>query len=560
MGTFQRHVNRCLDGCTDDGGASGNTVHLKPPGIPVAESMVSLSSIDSPTYAMHTTASNRAATAREFLVSAHGLASSEASLSPSAPPISPQLAAVRPAAGLKSADDVSSVANASADFYQQVTESVEFICELCPEFPRASVEELLIACGNDRDMALTMLFEMRDEQQQQQQQAQESTSQSPDRHGGSMRRSTSLKRFDLGPSVRCPPQSAASTGGATVPASILPHPMAVSGHHHHHQRQKREAPTSSTVELVVYDLQPDGKIAKKLGMGVYHSGVIVYGHEFSFGGSRNIKRDSGKPGIWATRHLRSAVPVVKKSIVLGETFFTPKEIQAMIKEWASTTWRVDDYHLLAKNCNHFSEYFLQALAEKSIVAPPVQSQSLPATTVYNSSGAPESSSTSEAGKAVRSPSTPLSIPAGVTPLPRFPVLSEQAPQFPLSTDELKRVRDAFRLPSWVNRAAKVGDTLIPEFVFKKILEALMPPVPEDEEEDSASDSSAAATPAAPSIPLEAAVKAAPCDPPSSLGEVASMVVAMKEIVGPDVSDSVCVAALKRCDMDIDRAVMVLLSS
>ena len=42
-------------------------------------------------------------------------------------------------------------------------------------------------------------------------------------------------------------------------------------------------PPREPVVLNVYDLLWTNKISSKLGMGIYHSGVQVYGREYSFG-------------------------------------------------------------------------------------------------------------------------------------------------------------------------------------------------------------------------------------------------------------------------------------
>lgn len=422
---FQRHVNRCLDGVPDVEDDGPHQQHERLTANP--ESQVSLGSLaDSPVS--------------EGRQNATGTANHRG-------PAGPLL----------------HVESSSLDYYTAIQDNCDFICGLCPDFPRALVEEVLLANGNEKDVAMSTLFELKDQA--------ESAALShratdgggvlhshwggDDRHQSAAPRTyvrrTALQRMD-----------GESTDATTT----------------------RGAQQSSPVELVIYDLQPDSTVAKKIGLGAYHTGVVIYGHEFSFGGTRNLKADTGKPGIWATRKLYATAPVIKKRITVGTTYVTIKELQSKLKEWGATEWRVDDYHLLAKNCNHFAEALLAWLADKSTIGP----------TSAGNTGAVVSPAAS--------PSTSSNVPAGARPIPLFADVQPSAaktpssavgvfpppssllspqPVFPLPPSQLKLVKEAFRLPAWVNRAAAVGNAVVPDFIFKKIVEALMPPVPDDDD-------------------------------------------------------------------------------
>lgn len=49
----------------------------------------------------------------------------------------------------------------------------------------------------------------------------------------------------------------------------------------------------------------------------------------------------------------------KESIHLGETDFSSYEIKKMV-ETLGEEYRGDRYHLITKNCNHFSQYLVKA--------------------------------------------------------------------------------------------------------------------------------------------------------------------------------------------------------
>ncbi|CUG89873.1 Hypothetical protein, putative [Bodo saltans] len=500
---FQRHVNRCLDGEPDIenptpvhhafGATGGDGQHLSLR--PNPDSYVSMggsSLTETPLVSSETGPTNH-------YNGGHARTSSS-------PP--PQSSGVVNNGSLVGAQPpqqhhLAHAESSSLDYYAAIEENCEFICGLCPDFPRALVEEVLITNGNRKDLAMSTLFELKDQSETAASSSEQGSNfhsywggdkSSPHRHHSHLRRS---HLQDIG-------ETAVPRDGAY---DAVPVP---------------KGPQYSHVELAIYDLQPDSKVAKKVGLGAYHTGVVMYGHEFSFGGSRNLKRDTGRSGIWATRNLYQTAPVIKKRIAIGITYVTIKELQATLREWGKTSWRVDDYHLLSKNCNHFADALLQWLAPKSVpiatttatdVAPgtpaslsgtnsahtPLSPVPLAATVVGPVGAAANSNSTRTSSPNISS------VPSGVSPLPKFPLIasssatqsgatappppqvsptSQAVPTFPLAPEQLKRAQETFKLPSWVNRAAAVGNAVIPDFLFKKIVEALMPPVPEDDHDAS----------------------------------------------------------------------------
>jgi hypothetical protein len=480
---FQRHVNRCLDGEPDIEDHTPNFLAVgngrqHPSLAPNPDSYVSLagsSLTDTPTV----TTTSPQQQQRAGGTSGDHISAGEAAFGGGVQP--PHLAHVE---------------SSSLDYYAAIEENCEFICGLCPDFPRALVEEVLISNGNRKDLAMSTLFELKDQSEA----ATADGSAGGTFHhlwGGDKSTSSNRHHHHSYHVTRSNLQHLGDTVAVTSAVPILP-----------------RGPQHSNVELVIYDLQPDSTVAKKVGLGAYHTGIVMYGHEFSFGGSRNMKRDAGRSGIWATRNLYQTAAVIKKRMTIGVTYVTIKELQGTLREWGKTEWRVDDYHLLSKNCNHFADALLQWLSSKSVplylpltVVEPATPQ-LSTTTTGRTPVSPQPRSGHESG------GTYLGLPSGVSPLPKFPIPSASTPtttsaqllpsssgataaaspavagespimgppSFPLSPEQAKRVQELFRLPSWVNRAAAVGNAVIPDFLFKKIVEALMPPVPEDDQE------------------------------------------------------------------------------
>ena len=109
------------------------------------------------------------------------------------------------------------------------------------------------------------------------------------------------------------------------------------------------------VLLNIYDLHPANDTLVMVGLGSYHSGVVVHGTEYTFGSSGGVFNHS--PGD-AGAPLRSTVQ-------LGSVKLTSREVQSIVARLGSR-FPGTAYNLLTCNCNTFSA----ALADELRVAPP----------------------------------------------------------------------------------------------------------------------------------------------------------------------------------------------
>eukprot|EP00906_Rhabdomonas_costata_P032453 RCo045720 len=125
-----------------------------------------------------------------------------------------------------------------------------------------------------------------------------------------------------------------------------------------------------SVSLNVYDLSQGFAAALSgpiLGLqldGIWHSGLVVYGREFFYGG-----------GICVDEPGRTPYGVPKETLLLGTTQLPPALFSEFLAE-ASSRYRMQDYSLLTHNCNHFTDECAKLLLGSGI---PVHIVNLPQT-------------------------------------------------------------------------------------------------------------------------------------------------------------------------------------
>lgn len=110
----------------------------------------------------------------------------------------------------------------------------------------------------------------------------------------------------------------------------------------------------------VYDLLPPGRISSTLwflGTSLLHSGVVINGREYAYGGHAH----RGKTGVyWTAPRTEPPGGTFRCELLHGFTLATPAEIDAIIRE-VSEEFLGTSYNLLTKNCNHFTSHLCQKL-------------------------------------------------------------------------------------------------------------------------------------------------------------------------------------------------------
>ncbi|KAL5200665.1 hypothetical protein ABZP36_021868 [Zizania latifolia] len=114
------------------------------------------------------------------------------------------------------------------------------------------------------------------------------------------------------------------------------------------------------VVLNVYDLTPLNNYLHWSGLGIFHSAVEVHGSEYSFGA-----HDYPSSGVFEVEPKNCPGFMYRCSIFIGCTSLNPVEFRDYVQRMASE-YHGDTYHLISKNCNHFTDDLSIRLTGKPI--------------------------------------------------------------------------------------------------------------------------------------------------------------------------------------------------
>ncbi|XP_023530536.1 deSI-like protein At4g17486 isoform X1 [Cucurbita pepo subsp. pepo] len=114
------------------------------------------------------------------------------------------------------------------------------------------------------------------------------------------------------------------------------------------------------VVLNVYDLTPANNYSYWFGFGIFHSGIEVHGKEYGFGA-----HDFPASGVFEVEPRSCPGFIYRCSVTLGKLDMPPSEFRTFIETVASE-YHGDTYHLISKNCNHFTDDVSSRLTGKRI--------------------------------------------------------------------------------------------------------------------------------------------------------------------------------------------------
>ncbi|KAF4122325.1 DUF862 [Geosmithia morbida] len=135
-----------------------------------------------------------------------------------------------------------------------------------------------------------------------------------------------------------------------------------SGSSRHPGRGHRSTLSLQKTEILinVYDLLPAGRVSSVLwsiGASLLHSGVVINGKEYAFGGHDQ----PGLTGVyWTKPKTEPPGGTFRCELLHGFTLASDQEIDAVVRS-VSDEFTGTSYNLLTKNCNHFTSHLVEKL-------------------------------------------------------------------------------------------------------------------------------------------------------------------------------------------------------
>ncbi|OWM65976.1 hypothetical protein CDL15_Pgr015401 [Punica granatum] len=114
------------------------------------------------------------------------------------------------------------------------------------------------------------------------------------------------------------------------------------------------------VVLNVYDLTDINNYTYWFGFGIFHSGIEVHDKEYGFGA-----HEFPASGVFEVEPRSCPGFIYRCSISLGRVNMPSTVFRTFIENMASE-YHGDTYHLISKNCNHFTDDLSRRLTGRGI--------------------------------------------------------------------------------------------------------------------------------------------------------------------------------------------------
>ncbi|KAF7051489.1 hypothetical protein CFC21_059724 [Triticum aestivum] len=112
------------------------------------------------------------------------------------------------------------------------------------------------------------------------------------------------------------------------------------------------------VYLNIYDISPINNYLYWFGLGIFHSAVQVHGMEFGYGA-----HEYATSGVFQVEPKSCPGFIFRRSVCMGTTNMSRAEVRAFLEDLAED-YHGDTYHLIVKNCNHFTADVCKRLTGK----------------------------------------------------------------------------------------------------------------------------------------------------------------------------------------------------
>ncbi|KAJ0251283.1 DeSI-like protein [Hirschfeldia incana] len=114
------------------------------------------------------------------------------------------------------------------------------------------------------------------------------------------------------------------------------------------------------VYLNVYDLTPVNNYLYWFGIGIFHSGIESHDLEYCYGA-----HEYPTSGVYEVEPKNCPGFIYRRSVLLGTTTMSRSDFRSYMEK-LSRKYHGDTYHLIAKNCNHFTEEVCLQLTGKPV--------------------------------------------------------------------------------------------------------------------------------------------------------------------------------------------------
>ncbi|XAR54913.1 hypothetical protein NMG60_11030247 [Bertholletia excelsa] len=126
------------------------------------------------------------------------------------------------------------------------------------------------------------------------------------------------------------------------------------------KEQSKAGSNRALLYLNVYDLTTVNSYLYWFGVGIFHSGIEVHGSEYGFGA-----HEYATSGVFEVEPRSCPGFIFRRSVLLGGIDMSRSEFRSFM-EHLSQNYHGDTYHLIAKNCNHFTDEVCMRLMGKRI--------------------------------------------------------------------------------------------------------------------------------------------------------------------------------------------------